>query len=221
MNEEKKWWYEHDGVQKGAIAENEIIDLIKYGVLKPDNLVWQQGFETWIMLKNSTLSKYLENNDLLAFKETNTIESLDKWYNDKIKLGLSFFFFPVFLYGVYKTKLLNDWVKYIIYGGFVLIVVFGKSENPGYNYDTSIGPRQSGWDHSVSCVESYLKKGYLRDPDSYESVNWGRVEKNNDGTYEVTHTFRARNGFGGMDEETKTFIIGSDGSNEWKVINVY
>jgi hypothetical protein len=73
------------------------------------------------------------------------------------------------------------------------------------------GPSQSPWDNSVDCVVSYLKYHYLRDPDSYESINWSEIAKNSDGTYQVTHTFRAKNGFGGMGVETLTFTIAPDG----------
>ena len=78
--------------------------------------------------------------------------------------------------------------------------------------------RQSPFDNSVDCVEYYLKHKYLKDPDSYQGIEWSKVINNQDGTYNVTHTFRARNGYGGMGIETLTFTIASDG---WTVLNAY
>lgn len=57
----------------------------------------------------------------------------------------------------------------------------------------------------------YLKSS-LRDPDSYESIEWSPLVENDDGTYGLRHTYRARNGFGGMNVETKTFLFSSNGS---------
>jgi hypothetical protein len=48
-------------------------------------------------------------------------------------------------------------------------------------------------------------------------VKWYLPLPNADGTYQVTHTFRAKNGFGGMNEETHIFTVSSDGET---VINV-
>lgn len=131
----------------------------------------------------------------------------DKWYDNKVKLALSFLLWPLFFYGLYKTHLMKKRTKYFVVGGFVLLLIIGSG---GEGSGNTGNVRQSHWDNSVDCVENYLKRS-LRDPDSYESVKWYKVLKNSDGTYQVTHTFRARNGFGGMDVETKTFTIASDG----------
>ena len=64
----------------------------------------------------------------------------------------------------------------------------------------------SEWDGSVREVKDYLKKN-LRDPDSYQSIEWGKVILLSYGTYEVRHKYRAKNGFGGYDIEEKLFII--------------
>lgn len=69
----------------------------------------------------------------------------------------------------------------------------------------------SGWDGSVFQAEDYLKRRYLRDPDSYESVGWTMVERSCSG-YRVSGSFRARNGFGGMTVETATFEFDTKGN---------
>jgi hypothetical protein len=105
---------------------------------------------------------------------------------------------------------------YIIIGAVVITPFVLFSESGSSSGTGSV--RQSPWDNSVDCVEYYLKHKYLRDPDSYDGVSWSKVQKNNDGTYSVTHTFRARNGFGGMGQETLTFTIASDG---WTILGTY
>lgn len=52
-----------------------------------------------------------------------------KWYNDKLKLGLSLIIWPVFVYGVYKTSLINKSIKYVIYAFFVLFVSYQVKDN--------------------------------------------------------------------------------------------
>jgi hypothetical protein len=68
----------------------------------------------------------------------------------------------------------------------------------------------SPWDGSVYQVKNYLKKT-LKDPDSYEGIEWSEVIKNNNGTYTVRHKFRARNSFGGMVVENYVFVLNETG----------
>lgn len=66
-------------------------------------------------------------------------------------------------------------------------------------------------DGSVPVVVTFLKKHYLKDPDSYKSVEWGKLEKHSDGCYLVRHRFSGKNGFGAYDTETLLFYISPDG----------
>ena len=116
-----------------------------------------------------------------------------------------------------KTGFTKKKLFWYVAGFIVLLVIIMNASKDGSG-SSSGGPRQSPWDNSVDCVESYLKHHYLRDPDSYEGISWTKVIKNDNGTYQVTHTFRAKNGFGGYGQETMTFTIASDG---WTVINAY
>lgn len=68
----------------------------------------------------------------------------------------------------------------------------------------------SEWDASVYQVKNYLKEN-LKDPDSYQSIEWSKVVKNSDGTFVVRHKFRAKNGFGGYGIENKIFKLNSSG----------
>ena len=71
--------------------------------------------------------------------------------------------------------------------------------------------KKSSFDGSVEPVVDFLKKKYLRDPDSYNGVEWGELVKNADGTFQISHRFSAKNGFGGMNTETLIFCISEDG----------
>ena len=53
----------------------------------------------------------------------------------------------------------------------------------------------SPWDGSVYQAKKYIKSS-LKDPSSYESIEWSPVQKTTDG-YMVRHKFRAKNSFGG------------------------
>lgn len=69
----------------------------------------------------------------------------------------------------------------------------------------------SAWDGSVYQVERYLKRN-LKDPDSYQGIEWSRVAPSDDGGYYVRHTYRAKNGFGGYVIENKVFYLSSQGN---------
>lgn len=68
----------------------------------------------------------------------------------------------------------------------------------------------SPWDSGVYQVKDYLKKT-LKDPDSYQSIEWYKVIKTSTG-YKVLHKYRARNSFGGYMIETIEFILDSSGN---------
>lgn len=55
------------------------------------------------------------------------------------------------------------------------------------------------------AVMIYLKR-VLNDPDSFEEVSWSKVEETELG-YTITHTFRAKNGFGAKILNQKTFYL--------------
>lgn len=65
------------------------------------------------------------------------------------------------------------------------------------------------WDGSVPQVESWLKQN-LKDPDSFEAIEWSKVIKNANG-YFVRCKYRAKNSFGGHAVENKLFMLNSSG----------
>ena len=67
----------------------------------------------------------------------------------------------------------------------------------------------SVWDGSVRQVKKYLKKN-LKDPESYESIEWGKVIYEGD-VYKVRHKYRAKNSFGGYVIEEFVFILNEKG----------
>lgn len=58
-------------------------------------------------------------------------------------------------------------------------------------------------------MELFLEK-HLNDPKSYEGISWTPVRQVGD-KYVVTHTYRAKNSFGGYAIETGTFYVSLDG----------
>jgi hypothetical protein len=69
----------------------------------------------------------------------------------------------------------------------------------------------SPWDASVRQVERYLKNN-LKDPDSYQSIEWSAVLKKDGGGFMVRHKYRAKNGFGGYGIENQIFTMDSAGN---------
>jgi hypothetical protein len=80
------------------------------------------------------------------------------------------------------------------------------------DYDVNSTVKNNPLDGSVHQVERYLKEEYLKDPKSYESIEWSEVQKNADGTYHVRHKYRAKNSFGGYVLENKIFHIDDKGN---------
>ena len=70
--------------------------------------------------------------------------------------------------------------------------------------------KNNKWNGGVKQVEDYLERT-LRDPDSYESIEWSEVKQKDDGYY-VRHKYRAKNGFGGYVVANQLFHLDFSGN---------
>ena len=70
--------------------------------------------------------------------------------------------------------------------------------------------KNNKWNGGVKQVEDYLEIT-LRDPDSYESIEWSEVKRKEDGFY-VRHKYRAKNGFGGYVVTNQLFHLDFSGN---------
>ena len=94
--------------------------------------------------------------------------------------------------------------------GLVAVIVLGIFFDPSFINNLSDPVKNSGLDASVYQVEQFLYDN-LKDPDSYDPIEWSAVQKTKNGYY-VRHKYRARNGFGGMNIENKIFYLDEDGN---------
>ena len=56
----KPWYYESGGARKGGHTEEEMIDLVKAGDIRPGTVVWQQGFTDWTKVEETDLATHLD-----------------------------------------------------------------------------------------------------------------------------------------------------------------
>lgn len=59
-------------------------------------------------------------------------------------------------------------------------------------------------------VKDYLRHT-LKDPDSYQDIEWSQIGENNAGRLYVRHKYRAKNSFGGYVVENKIFYLDKQG----------
>lgn len=69
----------------------------------------------------------------------------------------------------------------------------------------------SAWDGSVWQAEHYIKRG-LKDPDSFEAIEWGKVVLVPGGTYKVRCLYRAKNSLGGYVVEQVLIDLDREGN---------
>lgn len=86
---------------------------------------------------------------------------------------------------------------------------YGTSDD-GSTYVPSVEVKNNKWNGGVKQVEDYLEST-LRDPDSYESIEWSEVKTKSDGYY-VRHKYRAKNGFGGYVVANQLFHLDFNGN---------
>ena len=77
--------------------------------------------------------------------------------------------------------------------------------------DDSTVVRSSSYDGSVRQVKTYLKRN-LKDPDSFEAIEWSPLNKQSNGGYSVRCKYRAKNSFGGYVVENQVFYLDSKGN---------
>lgn len=99
----------------------------------------------------------------------------------------------------------------IIFLGIV-ISLYGHKDKNG---DGDISSPQevvynSKWDGSVSQVKTYLRDN-LKDPDSFQAIEWSPVSKTEKGDFIVRCKYRAKNSFGGYVVSNQLFCLSSNG----------
>lgn len=145
---------------------------------------------------------------------------LAEWYRKTDNKFYQKEFTPFFNFGSSKSNLSNSSRTALIVicsliGMFILVLIISLFNTESTTSINNSEPVNSSWNGSVYQVEGYLKNS-LKDPDSYEGIEWSKVANNRDGTYKVRHKYRAKNSFGGYVIENKVFILDKE-----KVINVY
>lgn len=101
--------------------------------------------------------------------------------------------------------------------GFVLFLFIGarycNSNSIDPTTEAKIESQYKDFDNAVANVKEYLRNN-LKDPKSYESVEWSEVVKRDDGGFKIRHKYRAKNSFGGYALENKVFFISQTGRIE-------
>ncbi len=95
----------------------------------------------------------------------------------------------------------------------VVINLKNNEESSTYTPSTitsEVEVKNNKWNGGVKQVEVYLERT-LRDPDSYESIEWSEVKRKDDGFY-VRHKYRAKNGFGGYVVTNQLFHLDFSGN---------
>lgn len=98
----------------------------------------------------------------------------------------------------------------LIIGVVLLSFCSDKSGSTDDGNPSELRLQNSSWDSSVSVVKDYLK-GNLKDPDSYEGIEWSEVQKLESGQYMVRHKYRAKNSYGGYVVENQVFFYDETG----------
>lgn len=100
----------------------------------------------------------------------------------------------------------------IIIAIFVIVLSIIGHCNGGGSSSRIAGTGPDKFD-AMTSIRIFLKHQYLKDPDSYEGIDWGPsgiyMKENN--TYYMMHKYRAKNGFGGYVVENPMFILNAQG----------
>lgn len=101
------------------------------------------------------------------------------------------------------------WIKILCENRPAAMYVGEEKENES-TYTPTATVKNNKWNGGVKQVEDYLERT-LRDPNSYESIEWSEVKQKDDGFY-VRHKYRAKNGFGGSVVTNQLFHLDFSGN---------
>jgi hypothetical protein len=94
----------------------------------------------------------------------------------------------------------------------VIFLAIGKCSMSDYagSSGTSEAVYNSPSDGTVLQAKAYLLQN-INDPDSFEAIEWGTVNKMGNGNYQTWCRYRAKNSFGGYEISKKLFILAPTG----------
>lgn len=156
--------------------------------------------ESWQRFKFSITKE--ENAHLFLFWVKNNIVSKFSYEYESNHSYLNYYDVPSYN-SKYNTPLYNDLSK-------ILFKDNDKETSPSSSKMNKVKVENSSWDGSVYQVKKYVKK-HLKDPSSYESIKWGKVQQNGN-EYKVLHTYRAKNSFGAYVIEGGVFTLDMNGN---------
>lgn len=118
-----------------------------------------------------------------------------------------------------KEAIQWKYVFIVVCVSFVLYWMSELTNTSDYNSNEYIGDKKElKYTQAIAGVRYYLKHKYLKDPDSYEGIEWGAFGSYNKDTYFALHKYRAKNSFGGYVVEEKVFVLDKEG-NVLKVVD--
>ena len=162
------------------------------------------------LIKNKVDKQFDENWQRANFKlEENSYfreESSHFWIKDNIAVRLqsTYSYIQLSFYNMpkYGVKFFQDEVERDLR--------IKKEVEEEFSNKKSYPVQNSAWDGSVWQAKKYIKS-QLKDPDSYESIEWSNVVKNDNG-YCVRHKFRAKNSFGAYTVEEYIIYLNEKGT---------
>ena len=104
-------------------------------------------------------------------------------------------------------------VTFLITGNYIINTITGHklTESKPKSKKVLEKVANSAWDGSFYQVKNYLKRN-LKDPSSFDAIEWSPVAKRSDGGYQVRCKYRAKNSFGGYVISNQVFVMDSNGN---------
>lgn len=200
--------------------DNELIETGKHYLLlgESNKLLLKNGLISQEEYSNKAFKKLLENNAIPHAYQTNT--SPKQWRIPPTKEGLK----VKKMLSKNTTKKTTSKEKkvkaksydnsfsqtkfFLLFFSVIFIIVWLVLPNSN---ETKEIVRNNSGDSSVYQVVDYLKRN-LKDPDSYQPIEWSKVVKISEYEYRVRHKYRAKNSFGGYVIEEKIFSLDEKGN---------
>ncbi len=189
-------------------TETDIIDEITFifDEFRDDYSTSNKDIKFFLSQIDSMFDNTWQTADFQLELDPNKFDDYHKFWmknNQVVEFEYDFYLPMLTFYNIPKSG--TQWIKKMVN---MSLEIKEDISNNDYS-QPKVKISNSPWDGSVYQVKKYLK-GNLKDPDSYEAIEWSSVVEQGS-NFIVRHKYRAKNSFGGYVIDEYLFTLNSDG----------
>ena len=126
----RQWYYSEYGEKKGPVRELDLVDRIRHEELPPDALIWTEGMDDWVEIRNAHVDHLSSTNPItFASGERHTYGGIGRGVYFACILGMTLITWPIL------TFLAEGYISFLailaMYSIVSMVPAFFRLQNMG------------------------------------------------------------------------------------------